>query len=168
MSLDLFKLTGKTAWITGGSKGLGLQMAHALASVGAHVVINSRHGAEAESAAKAIAEKHGVRALGLAADVAQAAEVETVVQRAGAEFGGIDILVNNAVINVRLPSTELPIADWQRVLDINLTGPFLHRARPHRPAACGARSYGVRLIRAKDGRGGRPWRAGRCRLRCGL
>jgi NAD(P)-dependent dehydrogenase (short-subunit alcohol dehydrogenase family) len=125
MSLELFKLTGKTAWITGGTKGLGLQMAQALAGVGANIVVNSRHGAEAESAAQAIAEKHGVRTIGLAADVSRADEIEACVARASAEFGGIDILVNNAGVNVRLPTTELPLEDWQQVLDINLTGPFL-------------------------------------------
>lgn len=125
MSLALFQLTGRTAWITGGSKGLGLQMAQALAGMGANIVVNSRNEAEAEAAARAIAEKHGVRTLGLAADVTNEAEIAAVVQRATADFGGIDILVNNAGVNVRLPTTEIPVADWQRVLDINLTGAML-------------------------------------------
>jgi NAD(P)-dependent dehydrogenase (short-subunit alcohol dehydrogenase family) len=64
MSLDIFRLDGKTAWITGGAKGLGLQFAHALASVGANIVINSRHGDEAAAAAKAVADQHGVKSLG--------------------------------------------------------------------------------------------------------
>ncbi|HEY6168765.1 MAG TPA: glucose 1-dehydrogenase [Verrucomicrobiae bacterium] len=125
MSLEQFKLNGRTAWITGGTKGLGLQMANALAGVGANIVINSRHGAEAEAAARDIAAKHGVRTLGLAADVTKPAEVQALVDRALAEFGSVDILVNNAGINVRQPTVELSLEDWQRVVDLNLTGPFI-------------------------------------------
>lgn len=125
MGLEIFKLDGKVAWITGGTKGLGLAMAHALAGAGADLVINSRTKVEAEAAAKDIAAKHGRRALGLRADVTQADQVKALVERATQELGGIDILINNAGINVRLPTVELPLSEWQRVLDINLTGPFL-------------------------------------------
>ena len=69
MGLEIFKLTGKVAWITGGSKGLGLQMAQALASAGADIVINSRHVLESEAAADSIARQHGVRTLAVSADV---------------------------------------------------------------------------------------------------
>src|SRR3954465_1516560 len=96
MSLELFKLHGKTAWITGGSKGLGFQMANALASVGANIVISSRHADESLAAAKTISEKHRVRTLGLGADVTNEAEVAETIRRADQELGGIDILVNNA------------------------------------------------------------------------
>lgn len=125
MGLEIFGLKGRVAWITGGSKGLGLQMANALASVGADIVINSRHAAEAEAAAHAIARQHGVRTLGLAADVTNETEINALVERATATLGGIDILINNAGINVRQPTTEMALVDWQRVLDINLTGPFV-------------------------------------------
>ncbi len=125
MGLEIFGLKGRVAWITGGSKGLGLQMANALASVGADIVINSRHAAEAEAAAHAIARQHGVRTLGLAADVTNETAINALVERATATLGGIDILINNAGINVRQPTTEMALVDWQRVLDINLTGPFV-------------------------------------------
>lgn len=125
MGLEIFGLKGRVAWITGGSKGLGLQMANALASVGADIVINSRHAAEAEAAAHAIARQHGVRTLGLAADVTNETEINALVERATATLGGIDIQINNAGINVRQPTTEMALVDWQRVLDINLTGPFV-------------------------------------------
>lgn len=125
MSLELFKLNGKTAWITGGSKGLGLQMAHALASVGANIVVTSRHAPESHAAAEAIADKHQVRAIGAEADVTKPAEVQAIVERAERELGGIDILINNAGINIRKPTLEMPLEDWQEVIDINLTGPFI-------------------------------------------
>jgi NAD(P)-dependent dehydrogenase (short-subunit alcohol dehydrogenase family) len=125
MSLEFFKLHGKTAWITGGTKGLGLQMAHALAGVGANILITSRHAEESDAAAKAIAQKHSVRALGLSADVTKETEIADAVRRAESELGGVDILVNNAGINIRKPTIEMPLADWEQVIDINLTGPFI-------------------------------------------
>jgi NAD(P)-dependent dehydrogenase (short-subunit alcohol dehydrogenase family) len=125
MGLDLFKLNGKTAWITGGSKGLGLQMAHALASVGANIVVNSRHADEATAAAREIAAKHGVRALGLGADVTKEAEVQAVVERATAGFGGMDILINSAGINIRGPIEQLSLDQFQQVMNVNVTGPWL-------------------------------------------
>lgn len=125
MGLEQFSLKGRVAWVTGGTKGLGLQMAHALASAGADVVVNSRHVAEAEAVAKEIAARHGVRALGRAGDVTREAEMVSLVQWATAQLGSVDILINNAGINIRNPTTEMSLEDWQQVIDINLTGPFL-------------------------------------------
>lgn len=125
MGTDIFRLDGKVAMITGGSKGLGLAMAHALAGVGADIAINSRNAAEAEAAAAEVTEKHGRRALGVAADVTQPDEINRFVDRVVNELGSVDILITNAGVNVRLPTTELPLEEWQRVIDINLTGPFL-------------------------------------------
>jgi len=99
-------------------------MANALAGVGANLVISSRHADESVAAAKQIAETHKVRAFGAAADVTKPAEVEAVVAQAERELGGIDILVNNAGINIRKSTIEMPLEDWQQVIDINLTGPF--------------------------------------------
>ncbi len=125
MSADLFKLNGKVALVTGGSKGLGLAMAKALASAGASIALNSRHGAEAEAAAAAIAAKHGVQTLGAPADVTQPSQFHAFVQNVEDKLGGVDILVANAGVNLRLPTTELPLKEWRRILDVNLTGPFL-------------------------------------------
>ena len=125
MGTEIFRLDGKVAMITGGSKGLGLAMAHALAGVGADIAINSRNAAEAEAAAAEVAEKHGCRALGVAADVTQPDEINRFVDRVVNELVSVDILITNAGVNVRLPTTELPLEEWQRVIDINLTGPFL-------------------------------------------
>lgn len=125
MSLDIFRLDGRVAWVTGGTKGLGLRMAHALASVGADVVVNSRHLEEAEDVAREVADQHGVRTLGLGADVTSEEEMEGLVGRAAEVLGEIDIVITNAGVNYRAPTIELPLAEWQRVIDINLTGPFL-------------------------------------------
>jgi NAD(P)-dependent dehydrogenase (short-subunit alcohol dehydrogenase family) len=123
--MDRFRIDGKTAWITGGSKGLGLQMAHALADAGANIAINSRHSDEAQDAAQSIAERHGVRAIGGSADVTSSSDIAAFVARIENELGPPDVLVNSAGINIRLPTVEMTEEDWRRVLDINLTGPFL-------------------------------------------
>ena len=125
MGLDIFKLDGKTAWITGGAKGLGFAMGNALASVGARIAINSRHGDEAKEAAAKIAETHGVNCYGFEADITHEDQVEQATQEIIKELGGIDVLINNAGVNVRQGTTELPTDEWRRVVDINLTGPFL-------------------------------------------
>lgn len=125
MGLDIFKLDGKVALITGGTKGLGFAMANALAGVGADIVLNSRTKTEAETAARQIIDRHGRRALGFEVDVTNAEQVNAMVKRVRQELGGVDILINNAGINVRQPTVELPMAEWQKVIDINLTGPFL-------------------------------------------
>jgi len=158
MSLDIFRLDGKTAWITGGAKGLGFQFAHALASVGANVVINSRHGREARSAAKQIAHKHGVKALGTEADVTKFDQIQAFVGRVVKEFGSLDILVNNAGVNVRLPTIELPVEEWRRVVDINLTGPFLcsKAAAPHMIKRGWGRIINLSSILGQVGLAGRP------------
>jgi NAD(P)-dependent dehydrogenase (short-subunit alcohol dehydrogenase family) len=125
MGVEMFRLDGRVAWVTGGARGLGRVMAEALAGVGADVVVSSRTAADAESAAAQIAAKHKVRALGLAADVTDPAAVRNVVETAAGRLGGIDILVNNAGINIRKPTVDLPLEDWHRVIETNLTGPFV-------------------------------------------
>jgi NAD(P)-dependent dehydrogenase (short-subunit alcohol dehydrogenase family) len=158
MSLDIFRLDGKTAWITGGAKGLGLQFAHALASVGANIVINSRHGDEAAAAAKAVADQHGVKSLGAEMDVTKFDEVTAFVERVEKQFGSLDILVNNAGVNVRLPTIELPVEEWQRVVDINLTGPFLcaKAVAPHMIRRKWGRIINLSSILGQVGLAGRP------------
>ena len=123
--MNPFSIEGKVAWVTGGTKGLGLQMAHALARLGARLVVNSRHGAEAQAAAEEVAARHGVQALGLEADVTDEAAIGDLVRQTTSALGSVAILITNAGINVRTPTVDLPLADWQRVIDINLTGPFL-------------------------------------------
>ena len=121
---ELFDLGGKTAIVTGGGTGIGLQMAEGLAEAGANVVLCARKGERCERAASELAAR-GVRALGLACDVRSPDEVQAVVARTLAEFGGIDVLVNNAGTVWGAPPEEMPLEGWQKVIDVNLTGVFL-------------------------------------------
>lgn len=124
--LDLFKLTGKRALITGGGKGLGKVIAGALAQAGADVAVSARTLADCEAVAHEIITATGRRAAAVAADVTRAADVERMVTEAERALGGpVDVLVNNAGVNIRGAAGELTEADWDAVIDVNLKGPFL-------------------------------------------
>jgi len=123
--IDLFRLDGRAAIVTGGSKGLGESMAAGLASAGADLVITSRHADEVEAAARKIAGESGRRVIGIAADVTKPDDVDRVVERTIAEFGKIDILVNNAGINIRGPIEQLSLDQFEQVMAINVRGPWL-------------------------------------------
>jgi NAD(P)-dependent dehydrogenase (short-subunit alcohol dehydrogenase family) len=123
--LDLFRLTGRRALVTGGTKGLGLTIATALAQGGADVAVVSRTQAQCLAAADDIARATGRRAVGLSADVTDAAQVDRLVASAEEALGPVDILVNNAGINVRGAAEELSERDWDAVVDVNLKAPFL-------------------------------------------
>ncbi len=125
MSLDLFKLDGRVALITGGNRGLGFEMAKALAEAGADVVVTSRQSEKALASATTLAGATGRRTLGLTVDVTDAQQVEAMVQSVIQEFGHIDILVNNAGINIRKPLEEFDEASWDLVQNTNLKAPFL-------------------------------------------
>ena len=120
-----FELTGKSAIVTGGSKGLGQAMSAGLASAGANVLLTSRHAEEAESAALQIASDYGRKAIGISADVTSPDDVAAMVDRALREFGQIDIIVNNAGINIRGPIEELTFEQFKQVNDINSSGVWL-------------------------------------------
>lgn len=123
--IKLFDLTDQVAIITGGSKGLGEAMAEGLASAGANVVLSSRNQAEVESVATRIAQEYGVKTLGIQADVASTNEVQNIVEKTIEEFGKIDILINNAGINIRGPIDELTYEEFQEVQRINVDGIWL-------------------------------------------
>ena len=123
--IQLFNLTGRVAIITGGSKGLGAAMAAGLASAGADVVLASRHFAEVEQVAAEIVRDYGHRAIGVAADVTNAADVEALVATTIQKFGKVDILINNAGINIRGPIDELTYEQFKQVHDINVDGLWL-------------------------------------------
>jgi NAD(P)-dependent dehydrogenase (short-subunit alcohol dehydrogenase family) len=128
-------LEGKVAMITGASQGLGRALALAFAREGAQVVINAR----SEESICPVAEEAGslgAEVLALAADVSSSADVERLVGAATERFGHVDVLVNNAgVLGPRVPIEEYPEDEWRRVIDANLTGPFLvtKAAIPHMP-----------------------------------
>ena len=116
------KLDGKVALITGSGRNIGRATALKLAAEGAHIVVNARSNeAEAEAVAHEVRER-GVKALPVLADVADKSQVDAMVARAMAEFGRVDILINNAAIRPHKPFTEVTIADWERVRGVVLDG----------------------------------------------
>jgi NAD(P)-dependent dehydrogenase (short-subunit alcohol dehydrogenase family) len=118
---DLFRLDGRTALVTGGSKGLGRVMATTLAQAGAKVIITSRTESEVESVAKEIATETKQDVQGFVAEVTNAASIAALA----AQIGAIDILINNAGINKRGNIAELSEEDFDAVVATNLKGPFL-------------------------------------------
>ncbi|HEY7724856.1 MAG TPA: glucose 1-dehydrogenase [Anaeromyxobacteraceae bacterium] len=124
MAIDLFELGGRRALVTGGSRGLGRAMAEGLARAGADVAICARSEADLAPARQAI-QALGVRAEAFPMDVRSRASVRRAVDAAVAALGGIDILVNDAGVNVRKPVLELSEDEWDLVLDTNLKGYFL-------------------------------------------
>lgn len=123
--IKLFDLSGKSAIVTGGSKGLGEAMAEGLASAGADVVVSSRHQDEASAVAERIAKDYGRRCLGLKADATSEDDVQSLCQKTIDAFGKIDILINNAGINIRGPIDELSLEQFQQVQDVNVKGVWL-------------------------------------------
>ena len=118
------ELKGRMAVVTGGNGGIGLGMARGLAGAGAAVVIAGRN---AEKSRLAVAELTGLgaEAAAIECDVAEEAAVEALVRGAVDRFGRLDVLVNNAGMNIRKPVQDLTLAEWRRVLDTNLTSAFL-------------------------------------------
>lgn len=124
--LDAFRLDGKTALVTGGSKGLGLAMVQALAEAGADVALCSRNLEEGAAAAQEVsALVPGRKIIAVQADVIDTASVKRLAEICDAELGKIDILINNAGINIRKPTPELTADDWDAVIDISVKGSFL-------------------------------------------
>ncbi len=122
--LDQFRLDGRRALVTGGSKGLGRVIATALAEAGADLVITARTAEQCETTAREISEATGRQTIAIAADVSVAGDVDRLFQKATADRP-IDILINSAGVNVRGTVSEISEADWDSVLDINLKAPFL-------------------------------------------
>jgi NAD(P)-dependent dehydrogenase (short-subunit alcohol dehydrogenase family) len=121
---ELFDLTGRVAIVSGGSMGLGLQMAEGLAEMGASLVLCARNQERCEAAAKQFRDQ-GVAALAVECDVKNKASIQAAVDAAIAKFGRIDILVNNAGTSWGAPIEEMTQEQWDKVLGTNLTGTFL-------------------------------------------
>lgn len=141
MSIPDFSLKGKVAIVTGGRRGIGEAIALAFAEAGADVVVCAR--VVEDGLLGAVAEKIrklGRRSLAIQTDIAKKTDVDNLVQQVMDEFGGIDILVNNAAIDIRAPLLELSEDDWDRMIDINLKGYYL----------C-SQAVGKRMVEQKKG-----------------
>jgi len=123
--LDRFSLSGRTALVTGGYRGLGRAFAQALAEAGADVVVAARDEAKSVQAAAEIAESTGRRTLGLGMDVTSRPQVEAAIARTIEEFGGLQVLVNNAGACVHRPALEVPDEEFEEVLSTNVRGVWL-------------------------------------------
>ncbi|HRD98632.1 MAG TPA: SDR family oxidoreductase [Rubrivivax sp.] len=121
---QLFDLTGQTALVTGGSRGLGLQMAEALGEAGARIMLSSRKAADLEEAAAHLAAR-GIDARWIAADASRPAEVQRVVAETMERLGRIDILVNNAGATWGAPAEDYPLEAWDKVMNLNIRSLFL-------------------------------------------
>jgi gluconate 5-dehydrogenase len=121
---DLFDLAGRVAIITGGSVGLGRQMAEGLAEMGANVVLCARKKERCEQAAEEL-KQLGVKTLALGCDVKNPEQVQAVVNATVSQFGRIDILINNAGTSWGAPVEEMKLEQWNKVIETNLTGTFL-------------------------------------------
>jgi gluconate 5-dehydrogenase len=121
---ELFDLSGRVALVTGGGRGIGRQMAEALAELGADVVVCSRKLDRCREAAAELSAL-GVRALALRCDARDPGEVASVVARTVDELGRLDVLVNNAGATWGAAPEDVPIESWRKVLDVNLTGAFV-------------------------------------------
>ncbi len=121
---QLFDLTGRVAIVTGGSVGLGRQMAEGLAEMGAHLVLCARKKERCEKAAGEL-KRLGVKVLPLGCDVRNPASIQEVVDATVSQFGRIDILINNAGTSWGAPAEEMRLEHWNKVIETNLTGTFL-------------------------------------------
>ena len=122
--LKLFDLTGKTALVTGGSRGLGLQIAEALGEAGARVLLTSRKASDLEEAAAHLQDK-GIDTRWIAADASQPAEIGRVASEALQRLGQVDILVNNAGATWGAPAEDYPLDAWDKVMNLNIRSIFL-------------------------------------------
>ena len=159
---QLFKLAGKTALVTGGSRGLGLQMAHALGEAGARIMLSSRKAADLEEAVADL-QAAGIDARWVTADCADEASITHLVDETLQRMGPIDILVNNAGATWGAPAETHPIQAWDKVMNLNVRGYFLLCQQVARrsmllPREEGQGSRGGRIINIASiaGLGGNP------------
>lgn len=152
---QLFDLKGKTALVTGGSRGLGLQMAHALGEAGARIMLTSRKAADLEEAAAEL-QGAGIDARWVAADCADEADIVRLVDETLQRMGDIDILVNNAGAAWGAPAEDHPISAWDKVMNLNIRGYFLLSQQVGKRSMIGRKQGRIINLASIAGLGGNP------------
>jgi len=122
---DIFSLNGKTAIVTGGNRGIGRGIAQGFASMGCNLVITARDTDKIRKTTQEIRDKYGVEVSGISADIQHEEQIQSMVEETLNAFGRINILVNNAGINIRKMPQEYDASEWDQVLDVNLRAAFL-------------------------------------------
>ena len=152
---QLFDLKGKTALVTGGSRGLGLQMAHALGEAGARIMLSSRKASELEEAVADL-QAAGIDARWIAADCAIEADIHRLADETLERMGDIDILVNNAGAAWGAPAEDHPLEAWDKVMNLNVRGYFILSQRIAKKSMIGRKSGRIINLASIAGLGGNP------------
>ena len=152
---QLFDLSGKTALVTGGSRGLGLQMAHALGEAGAKVVISARKEGELEEAVAEL-QSAGIDARWVAADCAKQDDITRLADETLQRMGDIDVLVNNAGATWGAPAEDYPVEGWDKVMNLNVRGYFLLSQQVARRSMIPRKAGRIINIASIAGLGGNP------------
>ena len=152
---QLFDLSGKTALVTGASRGLGLQIARALGQAGARVMLASRKAQDLEQA-MADLQDQGIDTRWIAADCAQEADITRLADETLHRMGDVDILVNNAGATWAAPAEDHPVAAWDRVMNLNVRGYFLLSQQIARKSMIARRSGRIINVASIAGLGGNP------------
>ena len=152
---QLFDLKGKTALVTGGSRGLGLQMAHALGEAGARIMLSSRKASDLEEAVADL-QAAGIDARWIAADCAIEADIHRMADETLERMGDIDILVNNAGAAWGAPAEDHPLEAWDKVMNLNVRGYFILSQRIAKKSMIGRKSGRIINLASIAGLGGNP------------
>jgi gluconate 5-dehydrogenase len=152
---QLFDLEGKTALVTGGSRGLGLQMAHALGEAGARIMLTSRKAGDLEEAAADL-QAAGIDARWIAADCAKEEDIRKLVDQTAERMGDIDILVNNAGAAWGAPAEDHPVEAWDKVMNLNVRGYFLLSQQVAKRSMIARKQGRILNVASIAGLGGNP------------
>jgi len=152
---QLFDLTGKTALVTGGSRGLGLQMARALGEAGARIMLSSRKAADLEQACAEL-QAAGIDARWIAADCADEADIRRLADQTLERMGAIDILVNNAGAAWGAPAEDHPVSAWDKVMNLNIRGYFILSQHVAKHSMIARKSGRIINLASIAGLGGNP------------
>ncbi len=152
---QLFDLTGKTALVTGGSRGLGLQLAHALGEAGARIMLSSRKAEDLEQAAAEL-QAAGIDARWIAADCAKESEIVRLADETLQRMGDVDILVNNAGASWGAPAEDHPLEAWDKVMNLNVRGYFILSQQIAKKSMIARRSGRIINVASIAGLNGNP------------